>query len=151
MERAQQQYSSELKQRLVEEIEHGHLSVREAARDARTSVTMIQKWLKEYGRFKPKRDVVEVVMRSEQDKIAALETALAAAHLQLRVYDELITQANKRFKTDIKKNFGMSPLGPAAAGAADSASGMSAARSGGRETRTTSAAPGASRSAAGTR
>ena len=38
-----------------------------------TSVTMVQKWLEEYGRFKPKRDVVEVVMKSEQDKIAALE------------------------------------------------------------------------------
>ena len=151
MERAQHQYSGELKQRLVEEIERGHLSVREAARDARTSVTMIQKWLEEYGRFKPKRDVVEVVMKSEQDKIAALEKALAEAHLKLRVYDELITQANKRFKTDIKKNFGMSPLAPAAAGGTDSASESSAGRSGGRGTRTTSGATGASRSAARTR
>lgn len=151
MERAQHRYSNELKQRLVEEIERGHLSVREAARDARTSVTMIQKWLEEYGRFKPKRDIVEVVMKSEQDQIAALEKALAEAHLKLRVYDELIAQANKRFKTDIKKNFGMSPLGPAAVDATASASGSSAARSGGRGTRTTSVATGGSRGAARTR
>lgn len=151
MERAQHRYSDELKQRLVEEIERGHLSVREAARDARTSVTMIQKWLEEYGRFKPKRDVVEVVMKSEQDKIAALEKALADAHLKLRVYDELITQANKRFKTDIKKNFGMTPLGLAAGADPASPSAPSAGRSSGRATPTTSAATGASRTAARTR
>lgn len=103
MERAQHRYSSELKQRLVEEIEGGHLSLREAARDARTSVTMVQKWLEEDGRFKPKRDVVEVVVKSEQDRIAALEQALAEAHLTLRVYDELIVQANRHYKTDFKK------------------------------------------------
>jgi transposase-like protein len=147
MERAQHRYSSELKQRLVEEIERGQLSMREAARDAQTSVTMIRKWLEEYGHYQPKRDVVEVVMKSEQDKIAALEKALAEAHLKLRVYDELITQANKRYKTDIKKNFGMSPLTPAVAEHAASPSGRSAARSGARGTPTTNAAAGAPRDA----
>jgi transposase-like protein len=106
MTRALHHYSPELKQRLVEEIEAGHLSLREAARDAQTTVTLVQKWLEEYGRFQPKRDIVEVVMKSEQARIAALEKALAEAHLKLQVYDELITQANKRYKTDIKKNFG---------------------------------------------
>ncbi|MEO7997862.1 MAG: IS3 family transposase [Gemmatimonadaceae bacterium] len=102
-ERAQHRYSAELKQRLVAEIEAGHLSIREAARDAQTTVTLMHQWLEEYGRFKPKRDIVEVVMKSEQDKIAALEKALADAHLKLRVYDELITQANRMYKTDFKK------------------------------------------------
>ena len=137
MERAHHRYSAELKQRLVEEIEQGLLSLREAARDAQTSVTMVQKWLEEYGRFKPKRDVVEVVMKSEQDKIAALEKALAEAHLKLRVYDELINQANQRYKTDLKKSFGMTPL--AAASAPVTTSGPSAARSTARATRTTNA------------
>lgn len=142
MERVQHRYSAELKQRLVEEIEQGRLSVREAARDAQTSVTMVQKWLEEYGRFKPKRDVVEVVMKSEQDKIAALEKALAEAHLKLRVYDELITQTNKRYKTDIKKNFGMPSLTPAAPAERATMLGPSAARSTGRATPTTSASAG---------
>lgn len=141
MERVHHRYSAELKQRLVEEIEQGQLSLREAARDAQTSVTMVQKWLEEYGRFKPKRDVVEVVMKSEQDKIAALEQALAEAHLTLRVYDELINQANKRYKTDIKKNFGTPPRGPASTPAIPSE--PSVARSGARATRTTNARPAA--------
>ncbi len=141
MERVYHQYSAELKQRLVDEIEQGQLSVREAARDAQTTVTMVKKWLEEYGRFKPKRDVVEVVMKSEQDKITALEKALSDAHLKLRVYDELINQANKHYKTDIKKNFGMPPLGSASAPATTSL--LSAARSTTRGTRTTSAGPAA--------
>jgi transposase-like protein len=111
MDRIHHRYSAELKQRMVAEIESGHLSLREAARDAQTTVTQVQKWLEEYGRFKPKRDVVEVVMKSEQDRIAALEKALADAHLKLEVYDELIVQANKLYQTDLKKNFGMTSLG----------------------------------------
>lgn len=114
MPRALHRYSAELKQRLVAEVEAGHLSIREAARDAQTTVTMIQKWLEEYGRYQPKRDRVEVVMKSEQDRIAALEKALAEAHLTLQVYDELIVQANKRFKTDLKKTFGTTLPGSAA-------------------------------------
>ena len=36
------QYSTELKQRLVGEIDAGQLSLREAARDPQTSVAMVQ-------------------------------------------------------------------------------------------------------------
>ncbi len=100
MERAQHRYSAELKQRMVEEIERGQLSLRAAARDAQTNVAIVQKWMEEYGRVKPERDVVEVVMKREQDNIAALGTALADAHLQLRAHEELIAQANKRYRTD---------------------------------------------------
>jgi transposase-like protein len=139
MERAHHRYSPELKGRLVADIENGHLSVREAARDAQTSVTMIQKWLEEYGRYKPKRDVVEVVMKSEQERISALEQALAEAHLKLRVYDELITQANKHFKTDLKKSFGTPPRPHAAGERLPSTSERSAPRSAARETPTTNA------------
>ena len=149
-ERAQHRYSPELKQRLVDEIEAGHLSIRAAARDAQTTVTLMHQWLVEYGRFKPKRDIVEVVMKSEQDKIAALEKALADAHLKLRVYDELITQANKAFKTDLKKNFGMPSLAPAASAAA-TALPSSVPSSGARATPTTNGASGRARSDSRTR
>ena len=148
MSRMQHRYSAELKQRLVEEIEAGHLSIREAARDAQATVTLMHQWLEEYGRFKPKRDIVEVVMKSEQDQIAALKRALADAHLKLAVYDELITQANKRYKTDLKKSFGMAPSTPSATADATSASELSAASSGARATPTTNGAAGAAPSAA---
>ncbi|MBU6366327.1 MAG: transposase [Gemmatimonadetes bacterium] len=51
MEKTQRRYSPELKQRLVEELEAGQLSVRDAARDARTSVAMIYRWVEEFGRY----------------------------------------------------------------------------------------------------
>ena len=103
MARTFHHFSPELKQRIVAEVEAGELTLREAAQDARTTVHQVRVWLDEYGQYKPKRDIVEVVMRSEQERIAALEKALAEAHLTLQVYEELITQANTRFKTDIKK------------------------------------------------
>jgi len=139
MERARNIYSEELKVRIVEEIESGNLSLREAARESRTGVTQVQKWLDEYGRFKPKRDIVEVVMKSEKDKISELEKALAEAHLKIRVYDELINQANKRYKTDIKKNFGTRPPERSVGEEEDATLGKSAGRLSARGTPTTSA------------
>ena len=147
MARMQHQYSAELKRRLVEEIEAGHVSIRDAARDAQTTVQLVHQWLAEYGRFKPKRDIVEVVMKSEQDQIAALKQALADAHLKLAVYDELITQANKRYKTDLKKSFGMTPSAPSGSADGTSASAPSAASSSGPGTPTTSGTAGRARGA----
>ena len=140
MERSRRQFSPELKQRIVEELEAGHLSVREAARTVQTSAAMVHHWLEEFGRYRPKRNVVEVVMKSEQDRIAALEKALAEAHLTLQVYDELITQANRRYKTDLKKSFGTTPRGPVAT-SGRSPSEPSARASDAPATRTTSARP----------
>lgn len=138
MERTRHQYSPELKQRIVDEVEAGHLSLREAAREVQTRVTMIRKWLDEFGRYKPKRDIVEVVMKSEEARIAALEKALADAHLKLQVYDELIAQANRHYQTDLKKSFGTRPFGSAAT-SVSSPSAPSARSSDARATPTTSA------------
>lgn len=139
MARMQHSYSTELKQRMVEEIEAGHLSIREAAREAQATVTLVYHWLAEFGRFKPKRDIVEVVMKSEQEQIAALKQALAEAHLKLVVYDELITQANKRYKTDLKKSFGIPRPSPSIATDRTSGLAPSAASSSAPETPTTNA------------
>ena len=48
MERVHHRYSAELKQRLVEEIEQGQLSVREAARDGWLRISSSQEeWVSE--------------------------------------------------------------------------------------------------------
>lgn len=113
MERAQKSYSPEVKRAIVEELESGQMSLREAAARSHTSVTRVQQWLKEYGRYQPKRDVVEVVMKSEEEKIAALEKALAEAHLKLLVHEKIIELAGKKYKVDLKKAFGSPPLSSA--------------------------------------
>lgn len=141
-DRAHRRYSEELKQRIVADVEAGHLSLREAARDTQANVSMIQKWLDEYGRYKPKRDVVEVVMKSEQERIAALEQALAESHLKLRVYESLIAEANRHYKTDLKKSFGTPSSAPVVRTppkASDSPSPPSAPSSSARATPTTNA------------
>jgi hypothetical protein len=66
----------------------------------------VRKWLEEYGKYRPKKDILEVVMKSEEDRIKELEHALAEAHLELRLYGHIIDMANKIYKTDLKKNFG---------------------------------------------
>ena len=145
MERARHSYSEELKRGIVEEIESGQLSLREAASAARTGVAQVQKWLDEYGRFKPKRDIIEVVMKSEKDKIAELEKALAEAHLKIRVYDELMNQAKKRYKIDIKKNFGMGPSESSLEDEEETRLSGSVEHLEGHETRTTSVRRGGSK------
>lgn len=100
-------YGTEVKQALVEELESGRISLREAASRGHTSVGRVKMWVDEYGKYKPKRDLVEVVMKSEEEKISALEKALAEAHLKLRVYDEILALAGKKYKVDLKKTFGV--------------------------------------------
>jgi len=86
MENVRMSFGAEVKQAIVEELESGRISLREAAARGHTSVGRVKMWVAEYGKYKPKRDIVEVVMKSEEEKISALEKA-ADAHLKLRVYD----------------------------------------------------------------
>ena len=52
----------------------------------------------------------EVVMKSEEERIAALEKALAEAHLKLLVHEKIIEVASKKYKVDLKKTFGPQAL-----------------------------------------
>ena len=106
MERAQMSFSPELKRAIVEELESGQISMREAAAREHTTVSRVQLWLKEYGKYQPKRDIIEVIMKSEEERIAALEKALAEAHLKLLVHEKIIELAGKKYKVDLKKTFG---------------------------------------------
>jgi transposase-like protein len=109
MERAQMSFSPELKRSIVEELESGQISMREAASRGHTTVSRIQLWLKEYGKYQPQRDIIEVVMKSEEDRIRELEKALAEAHLKLLVQEKIIELAGKKYKVDLKKTFGSPP------------------------------------------
>jgi len=99
-------FEEALKIKIVEEIESGRLSISEAGREYGAKKSAVKNWLEEYGRFKPKHNIVEVVMKSEQERISELEKALSDAHLKLRIYEELINQAEKKYKVDLKKTFG---------------------------------------------
>ena len=106
MDKIRKKYDEKVKRHIVSEVERGSLSQADAAKEYGINKSMIRLWLDEYGRFQPKRSVVEVVMKSEQERIRELEKALADAHLKLRVYDEIINLAGKEYKVDLKKTFG---------------------------------------------
>jgi transposase len=99
-------YSQELKRYVVEQFESGHLNRADLCNEYGISRANIKNWLEEYGKFRPQKSIVEVVMKSEKDKIAELEKALSEAHLKIRFYDELIKIADKDLKTDLKKTIG---------------------------------------------
>jgi transposase-like protein len=99
-------YQEEVRRGIVGEIEGGRMSIIEASREYGISKSLIGVWLQEYGKYRPKKDIVEVVMKSERERIAELEKALADATLKARIYEELIKEADKEYKIDIKKTFG---------------------------------------------
>ena len=97
---------------VVKEVENGELSLSDAAKRYGVTKGAVKHWLTEYGSFRPKRDVVEMVMKSEEDKIRELEKALSDAHLKIRAYEELLKIAEKKYGGGLKKNTGTTLSGP---------------------------------------
>jgi transposase-like protein len=97
-------FSIDLKRNIVAEIEAGHISIREASQSCQAAVSQVKQWLDEFGKYKPKRDVVEVVMKSEKDKISELEKAVAELHMKARYFEILVDLAEKEYGIEIKKN-----------------------------------------------
>ena len=97
--------SEELKRRIVMEIESGELGQCEASRLYGISRTSLHKWLKKYGKMPRHRQVVEIVMKDEKEKIAELQAALADEHLKTRLYEKMLELASAEYKTDLKKSF----------------------------------------------
>lgn len=112
MSRQIKRYDETFRRYVVKEIEDGGLSQADAARQYGISKGLVRIWLEEYGRYRPKRDVVEVVMKSEQEKIQELEKALSEAHLKIRTYEELLKIAEKNNGGSLKKNTGTMSSGP---------------------------------------
>lgn len=99
-------YSEELKRHIVKEIESGKMSISDARDEYSVSKSNLKYWLNDYGAYKPKRSIVEVVMKDEKEKIAELEKALSDSHLKNRFYEKLIEIADKEYNTDLKKSIG---------------------------------------------
>lgn len=106
MKEVRKEYDEAFRRYVVEEIESGRMSRADVRGEYGVNKSLIGLWLEDYGKFKPKRDIVEVVMKSEEERITELEKALADAHLKNRIYEEIINLAGKEYKTDLKKTFG---------------------------------------------
>lgn len=126
MDKELRRHSEPLKRAVVDEIESGRMNLTDASREYGIPKYALKDWLTQFGRFKPQRSIVEVVMKSEKERIAELEKALAEAHLKNRVYDEIIKEAGRRYKVDLKKSFG--PASSGSSGETDSKSKRSVKR-----------------------
>jgi transposase-like protein len=77
------------------------------------NMSVVSRWLKQFGRAELLNTVIRVKMRSEEDRVKQLEAenrrlkvALADAMLAKDVLESLIEVADGHYQTDIKKNFG---------------------------------------------
>ena len=106
-------YSEALKQKIVEEVEGGVLTVREAMDSYGIEHRKtINRWVHKLGRGKYQTQVVRVMMASEKDRIRELEKALAdeklrtqVAQAELEYYREQVPDLKKRLSTKELKKF----------------------------------------------
>ena len=75
--------------------------------------TTVQQWVRKFGSNDLSNKVVRIETMEEKDRIKQLEQeikklklALADSMLEKRCLEVLIDEANKEYKTDLKKNFG---------------------------------------------
>lgn len=111
---AQVRYSISFQRKVVKEIEEEGLFIEEVKRryGIKGSGT-VQKWVRKFGKNDLLNKVVRIETMEEKDRIKQLEQeikklklALADSMLEKRCLEVLIDEANKEYKTDLKKNFG---------------------------------------------
>jgi transposase len=109
-------YSLSFKQQVIREIEQEGLSIVAAKRKygIKGGVT-IQRWLRKFGKTELLNQIIRIETMDERDKIQVLEAeikklklALADSLLAQRSLEVVIDEANKEYKTDLKKSFGES-------------------------------------------
>ena len=110
----QVRYSISFQRKVVKEIEEEGLFIGEVKRryGIKGSGT-VQKWVRKFGKNDLLNQVVRIETMEEKDRIKQLEQeikklklALADSMLEKRCLEVLIDEANKEYKTDLKKNFG---------------------------------------------
>jgi transposase-like protein len=114
-ERTTRRYSVSFRLMVVTELEKGvtigYLQRKYGINGGET----IQNWVRSFGKNHLLNKVVRIETMGEKDRIKELERqlkeaklALADATMEKRFYEILVEEANKEFKTDLKKNFGKS-------------------------------------------
>lgn len=109
-------YSLSFKYQVVKEIEESGVSVESLKRKyGIRGCSTIQNWLRKFGKTHLLNQVIRVETMEEKDRIKYLEEeikklklALADSVLARRSLEVLVEEANKEYKTDLKKSFGES-------------------------------------------
>ncbi|MCB0319494.1 MAG: transposase [Bdellovibrionales bacterium] len=108
MSKIHKSFDESVKRYAVSQLETGKYSVADVAREVGATKSAVWKWSQYYGRYREKPEVLEVVMSSEKEEIERLKSALADSHMKNLLYEEILNQAGKHYKVDLKKTFGTS-------------------------------------------
>lgn len=105
-------YSISFKQKVVREVELGGGLDDVRKRYGIKGTNTIQRWIRKFGKNHLLNQVIRVETMEEKDRIKALEEelkrlkmALADSLLAQRCLEEVIKEADKEYKTDLKKSF----------------------------------------------
>lgn len=108
-------YSLSFKQQVIRELEAGEEMASLKRRYGIKGGSTIQKWVRKFGKNHLLNKIVRIETMEEKDRIKYLEEeikklklALADSLLAQRSLEVVIDEANKEYKTDLKKNFGES-------------------------------------------
>jgi len=111
-------YSNSFRRQIVKEIEEGLSIYTVQRRYGIGGGSTIQRWIKKFGKGHLINKIVRVETMEEKDRVKQLEEeikklkgALADSLMAQRCLEVLIEQANKEYKTDLKKTFGDQPSG----------------------------------------
>jgi transposase-like protein len=106
-------YSISFRQKVVREIEEEGMTVSEVRR--RYGIgggQTIQKWIRKFGKQHLLSKIVRIETMEERDQIKKmqeeiqkLKLALADSLMAQKCLESVITEANKEYKTDLKKSF----------------------------------------------
>lgn len=112
--RSLRRYSVSFQHRVVKEIEEEGISISviKSRYDIRGGET-IQKWIRKFGKTHLLNQIIRIETMEEKDRIKKLEEeikrlkiALANSVLAKDCLEVVIDEANKEYKTDLKKKFG---------------------------------------------
>ena len=98
-----QGYSHGFKIAIIERIENGQLSIRQAAKEYDVSSSGIRKWIKKYGNLD--RKLRDMQGMSPKQKIAALEKKLREEQKKVMIWETAMEIIEEEFHIDVKKKY----------------------------------------------
>lgn len=118
-------YSVSFKRQVVKELEEGASKWSIQKKYGINGAETLNKWLRKFGHHHLLNQIIRIETMEEKDRIKYLEGELKKAKLALadsllaqRSLEVVIEEANKEYKTDLKKNFGESVSGGSGKGTA---------------------------------
>jgi transposase-like protein len=106
-------YSLSFKRQVISEVEQGKCLSEIQRRYGIKGSSTIQKWIRRFGKDQLLNKIIRVETMEEKDRVKQLEEevkklklALADTMLAKRCLEVVIDEANREYKTDLKKSFG---------------------------------------------